>query len=74
MTSLFSHSLLNDTDRDVRGSYTAAGTARAALPSEDKTTSRQQMFNHHGKITCSRQRNGQNTKSCRLFRNISHYL
>ena len=34
MTSLFSHSLLNDTDRDVRGNYRAfsRGTVHAALP------------------------------------------
>jgi hypothetical protein len=37
MTSLFSHSLLNDTDRDVRGAYTAFSRAKvhAALPGKD---------------------------------------
>ena len=38
MTSLFSHSLLNDTDRDVRGAYRAfsRGTVHTALPGMDK--------------------------------------
>ena len=37
MTSLFSHSLLIDTDRDVRGAYRAFSrkTVHAALPSKD---------------------------------------
>ena len=37
MTSLFSHSLLNDTDRDVRGAYTAFSRAKvhAALPGKE---------------------------------------
>ena len=37
MTSLFSHSLLNDTDRDVRGAYTVFSRAKvhAALPGKD---------------------------------------
>ena len=36
MTSLFSHSLLNDTDRDVRGAYRAfsRGTARRLARTE----------------------------------------
>ena len=37
MTSLFSHSLLNDTDRDARGTYRAfsRGKVHAALPGTD---------------------------------------
>ena len=37
MTSLFSHSLLTDTDRDVRGAYTAFSRAKvhAALPGKE---------------------------------------
>ena len=38
MTSLFSHSLLNDTDRDVRGNYRAfsRGTVHATLPGKGR--------------------------------------
>ena len=38
MTSLFSHSLLNDTDRDVRGAYRAFShkTVHAPLLGRDK--------------------------------------
>ena len=52
MTSLFSHSLLNDTDRDVRGAYRAFSrkTVHAPCWAETKTTDRQQIFSRRGEI------------------------
>ena len=51
MTSLFSHSLLNDTDRDVRGAYRAfsRGKVHGALPGEGGND-RSSANVSHGKI------------------------
>ena len=67
MTSLFSHSLLNDTDRDVRGAYKAfsRGTEHAAVADmgiNDRSSA--DVSQLAGRLRRGRQRNGQNTKSC----------
>ena len=77
MTSLFSHSLLNDTDRDVRGSYTAfsRGTARAALPSEDKNDkSSADVQPPRKNYSVVAKEMAKTLSLAASFRNISHYL
>ena len=70
MKSLFSHSLLNDTDRDVRGAYRvfSRGTVHAALPGKDTYDGSSANVNPSRKKLCdSCKRNGKNAKSCRLI-------
>ena len=77
MTSLFSHSLLNDTDRDVRGAYRAFShkTVHAPCWAETKTTDRQQMLSHLRRNYALVAKEMAKIKSLDAsFRNISHYL
>ena len=77
MTSLFSHSLLNDTDRDVRGTYRAfsRGTVHAALPgkdSNDRSSADVRPPRKNYAVVAKEMAKTQSLEAS--FRNISHYL
>jgi len=77
MTSLFSHSLLNDTDRDVRGAYRAfsRGTVHAALPGKDDNDRSSADVRPPRKNYAVVAKEMAKTQSLAAsFRNISHYL
>ena len=77
MTSLFSHSLLNDTDRDVRGAYRAfsRGTVHAALPGKDSNDRASADVNPPRKNYAVVAKEMAKTQSLAAsFRNISQYL
>ena len=77
MTSLFSHSLLNDTDRDVRGAYNAfsRGTVHAALPDTAVNDRPSADFNQPREdyaVVAKEMAKAQSLAAS--FRNISQYL
>ena len=77
MTSLFAHSLLNETDRDVRNSYQAfsRGTVHAALPSKDSNDRSSADVRPPRKNYAVVAKEMAKTQSLAAsFRNISHYL
>jgi hypothetical protein len=77
MTSLFSHSLLNDTDRDVRGAYRAFSrrTVHAALPGKDSNDRASADVNPPRKNYAVVAKEMAKTQSLSAsFRNISQYL
>ena len=77
MTSLFSHSLLNDTDRDVRGAYRAfsRGTVHAALPGKDSNDRASADVSPPRKNYAVVAKEMAKTQSLAAsFRNISQYL
>ncbi|MEL0215921.1 MAG: hypothetical protein VW948_09210, partial [Burkholderiaceae bacterium] len=77
MTSLFTHSLLNDTDRDVRGAYRAfsRGTVHAALPGKDSNDRASADVSPPRKNYSVVAKEMAKTQSLAAsFRNISHYL
>ena len=77
MTSLFTHSLLNDTDRDVRGVYRAfsRGTVHAALPSKDSNDRASADVSPPRKNYAVVAKEMAKTQSLAAsFRNISQYL
>ena len=77
MTSLFSNSLLNDTDRDVRGAYTAFSrtSERAVLPqtgSNDRLTFKREQSRQNFAVIAKEMAKTQSLAAS--FRNISNYL
>jgi hypothetical protein len=77
MTSLFTHSLLNDTDRDVRGAYQAFSrkTVRAPLLGKDKndrSSANTQPPRRNYAVVAKEMAKSQSLNAS--FRNISHYL
>ena len=77
MTSLFSHSLLNDTDRDVRGAYRAFSrkTVHAPLLGKDKndrSSADVQPPRRNYAVVAKEMAKTQSLNAS--FRNISHYL
>ena len=77
MKSLFSHSLLNDTDRDVRGAYRvfSRGTVHAALPGKDTYDGSSANVNPSRKNYAIVAKEMAKTQSLAAsFRNISQYL
>ena len=77
MTSLFSHSLLNDTDRDVRGAYKAfsRGTVHAALPNivdNDRPSADFNQPREDYAVVAKEMAKAQSLAAS--FRNISQYL
>ena len=77
MPSLFSHSLLNDTSRDVRGAYRAFSheTVHATLPGKDKNDRSSADVRPPRKNYAVVAKELAKTQSLATsFRNISHYL
>jgi hypothetical protein len=77
MPSLFSHSLLNDTNRDVRGAYKAFSheTVHATLPGKDKNDRSSADVRPPRKNYAVVAKEMAKTQSLDAsFRNISHYL
>lgn len=77
MTSLFSHSLLNDTDRDVRGAYTAFSRAKlhAALPGkEDNDRSSANVKPPRKNFSVVAKEMAKTQSLAASFRNLSDYL
>jgi hypothetical protein len=77
MTSLFSHSLLNDTDRDVRGAYKAFSLAKvhAALPGKDNNDRSSANVKPPRKNFSVAAKEMAKTQSLEAsFRNLSDYL
>ena len=77
MTSLFSHSLLNDTDRDVRGAYTAFSRTRvhAALPGkEDNDRSSANVKPPRKNFSVVAKEMAKTQSLAASFRNLSDYL
>ena len=77
MTSLFSNSLLNDTDRDVRGAYTAFSrtSERAVLPqtgSNDRLIFKREQSRQNFAVIAKEMAKTQSLAAS--FRNISNYL
>ena len=77
MTSLFSHSLLNDTDRDVRGAYRAfsRGTVHASLPgkgSNDRASANVSLPRKNYAVVAKEMAKTQSLAAS--FRNITQYL
>ena len=77
MTSLFSHSLLNDTDRDVRGAYVSFTSAsnRVASPQTDSNDNLSVKLNSSRQNFAVIAKEMAKTQSLTAaFRNISNYL
>ena len=77
MTSLFSHSLLNDTGRDVRGAYKAfsRGAVHATLPSTDgNDRSSADISPPRKNYAVVAKEMAKDQSLAASFRNISHYL
>ena len=77
MTGLFSNSLLDNTDHDLRGAYRAIsrGTVHASLPSDDKNDRSSANVSEPRKDYAVVAKEMAKTKSLAAsFRNISHYL
>ena len=77
MTSLFSNSLLNGTDRDVRGAYTTFSrtSERAVLPqtgSNDRLTFKREQSRQNFAVIAKEMAKTQSLAAS--FRNISNYL
>ena len=77
MTSLFSNSLLNDTDRDVRGAYTAFSrtSERAVLPqtgSNDRSMFKREQSRQNFAVIAKEMAKTQSLAAS--LRNISNYL
>ena len=77
MTSLFSHSLLNDTDRDVRGAYKAfsLGTEHAAVANmaiNDRSSADVSQLREDYAVVAKEMAKTQSLAAS--FLNISHYL
>ena len=75
MTSLFTHSLLVDTDRDVRGAYPAIFGERCVLPCGNNNDRSSAELGQPRKNYAVVAKEMAKTQSLRAsFRNISHYL
>ncbi len=77
MTSLFSHSLLNDTDRNVRGAYTAFSRAKvhAAMPGkEDNDRSSANVKPPRKNFSVVAKEMAKTQSLAASFRNLSDYL
>jgi hypothetical protein len=77
MTNLFSNSLLNDTDRDVRGAYKAfsRGKVHAALPGKefnDRSTANVKPPRRNFSVVAKEMAKTQSLEAS--FRNLSNYL